>query len=51
MTPLPNAVLEIRPRIPGMRCLAAFWSILAPTVADSQRALVAAVTTMMVTDP
>ena len=51
MSPLPNAVLEIRPRIPGMRRLAAFWSVLAPTVADSRRALVAAATTMMATDP
>ena len=51
MSPLPNAVLEIRPRIPGMRRLAAFWSILAPPVADSCQALVAATTTMMATDP
>ena len=51
MSPLSNVVLEIRPRIPGMRRLVAFWSVLAPTVADSRRALVAATTTMMATDP
>ena len=51
MAPLPNATLDIRPRIPGMRCLAAFWSILAPTVADSRRALVTAARAMMATDP
>ena len=51
MSPLPNAVLDIRPRIAGMRCLAAFWSILAPTVANSRRALVAAATAMMATNP
>ena len=51
MSPLPNAVLEIRPRIPGMRRLAAFWAILAPMVADSRRALVAAATSMMATNP
>ena len=51
MSPIPNAVLEIRPRILGVRRLAAFWSILAPMVADSRRALVAAATTMMATDP
>ena len=51
MSPLPNAVLGIRPRIAGMRSLAAFWSILAPTVADSRRALVAAAIAMMATDP
>ena len=51
MSPIPNAALEIRPRIPGLRRLAAFWSILAPTVADSRTALVAAATSMMATDP
>ena len=51
MSPLSNAVLDIRPRIPGMRHLATFWSILAPTVADSRRALVAAATSMMASDP
>ena len=50
MSPLPNAVLEIRPRIPGMRRVAAFWSSLAPTVADSRRALVATAPAMMGTD-
>ena len=51
MSPLPNAVLDIRLQIAGMRRLAAFWSILAPTVADSRRALVAAATAMMAIDP
>ena len=51
MTPLLNAILEIRPRILGMQRLAAFWSILAPMVADSRIALVAAMTAMMATDP
>ena len=51
MSPLPTAVLEIRPRILGMRRLATFWAVLAPTVADSRRALVVAVTSMMATDP
>ena len=51
MSLLPNAVLEIRLRIPGMQRLPAFWSFLAPTVADSRRALVVASTTMMVTNP
>ena len=51
MSPLSNSFLEIRPRIPSMRRLATFWSILAPTVADSRRALVAAATTMMARDP
>ena len=51
MSPIPNVVLEIRPRIPGIRRLAAFWSILAPRVVDSRRALVATATSMMATDP
>ena len=51
MSPIPNAVLEIRPRIPGIRRLAGFLSILASTVADSRIALVAAATSMMATDP
>ena len=50
MSPLSNVVLEIRPQIPGMRRVAAFWVVLALTVADTQRALVAAATSMMATD-
>ena len=51
MSPLPNEVLEIRPKIPGMRCLAAFWAFLEPTVANSRRALVAVARAMMAIDP
>ena len=50
MSPLPNEVLEIRPRILGMRRLAAIWSILASTIAYSRRALVAAARAMMATN-
>ena len=51
MCPLPNEVLEIRPRILGIRTLVGFWSLLAPTIADSRRARVAAAKVIMAIDP
>ena len=51
MSPVPNAALEIKPTIPGLKGLASFWSKLPPDVADSRKALVAVATSMMATNP
>ena len=36
MCPLSKEVLDIRPKIPGMRSLAQFWSLLEPKIVDSR---------------
>ena len=46
-----DQMLEIKPRILGLKTLSSFWSKLAPDVADSRKAVVAAATTMMAIDP
>ena len=51
MSPIPDQALEMKPRIPGLKALSSFWSKLAPDVADSRKAVVAAATTMMATNP
>ena len=51
MSHVPDAALEIKPTIPGLKGLASFWLKLPPDVADSQKALVAALTSMMATNP
>ena len=51
MSPILDEALEIKPTIPGLKGLASFWSKLPPDVADSRKALVAAATSMMATDP
>ena len=51
MSPVPDQTLEMKPRILGLKALSSFWSKLAPDVADSWKAVVAAATTMMATDP
>ena len=51
MTLVPNQALEIKLRILGLKALPLFWSKLAPDVADTRKAMVAATTTMMATDP
>ena len=58
MCPVPDDAIKIKPTIPGLKALATFWSKLPQDVADSQKALVAAVTSLvaavtslMATDP
>ena len=51
MSPVPDEALEIKPTIPRLKGLASFWLKLSPDVADSGKALVAAVTSMMATNP
>lgn len=51
MCPVPDEVLQIRPRVPGLKALAACWSLLPSNVADSRRAVVAAANVMMATAP
>ena len=51
MSPVPDQALHIKPTIPGLKALASFWSKLPPSVADSRKALVAAATSMMATNP
>ena len=51
MSPVPDQALEMRLQIPGLKALSSFWSKLAQDVADSWKAVVAAATTMMATDP
>ena len=51
MSPVPDQALEMKLRIPGLKALSSFWSKLAQDVADSRKAVVAAATTMMATDP
>ena len=51
MSPVPDEALEIKPTIPGLKALASFWSKLQSDVVDSRKAVVAAATSMMATDP
>ena len=51
MYPVPDQMLEMKPKIPRLKALSSFWSKLAPDVADSRKAVVAAATTMMAIDP
>ena len=51
MALVPDEALEIKPTIPGLKALASFWSKLQADVADSWKAMVAAATSMMATDP
>ena len=51
MSPVPYVALEIKPTIPGLKALAMFWSKLPLDVADLRKALVAAATSMMATNP
>ena len=51
MSPIPNQMLEMKPRILGLKALSSLWSKLPPDVVDSQKAVVVAATTMMATDP
>ena len=51
MSPVPDQALEMKSRIPGLKALSSFWSKLAQDVVDSRKAVVAAATTMMATDP
>ena len=51
MSPVPDQALQIKLTIPRLKALVSFWSKLPPSVADSQKALVAAATSMMATNP
>ena len=51
MSHVPDEALEIKPTIPRLKALASFYSKLPLDVVDSRKALVAAVTSMMATDP
>ena len=51
MSPVPDQTLQIKPTIPGLKVLVSFWSKLPLSVADSRKALVAAATSMMATNP
>ena len=51
MSPIPDEALEIKPKVPGLKALTSFWSKLPPDVVESRKALVAAPTSMMATNP
>ena len=51
MCPVPDDAIKIKPTIPRLKALATFWSKLPQDVADSRKALVAAATSLMATDP
>ena len=51
MSLVPDDALKIKPTIPGLKALASLWSKLLPDVADSRKAVVAAATSMLATDP
>ena len=51
MSLVPDAVLKIKPTILGLKALTSFWSKLPPDVVDSRKAVVAAATSMLATDP
>ena len=51
MCPVPDEAVKIKPMIPGLKVLATFWLKLPQDVADSRKALVAAATSLMATDP